>query len=72
MQKIMGRNMAATLLLIVLAIKLLDGATILMSGAQIKSHMLEQFAIGEELVSRGHQVYLAVASRLHDDCTLKL
>jgi glucuronosyltransferase len=34
-----------------------------MSSPQILSHILMQMSIGEELASRGHEVYLAVGSR---------
>lgn len=38
-------------------------AKILMSSPQILSHILMQVSVGEELASRGHEVYLAVGSR---------
>jgi len=40
-----------------------NSANILMTGVQKKSHMFDQLTLAEKLVSRGHQVYYAVASR---------
>jgi len=39
------------------------GAKILMKSPQVGSHMLEQVFLGEELASRGHEVYIAIGSR---------
>jgi len=41
----------------------LNCARILVTGVQLKSHMLEQLTVAEELVSRGHDVYYGVSSR---------
>jgi len=38
------------------------GARILLASAQIPSHILMQTATGEELVQRGHEVYVAIGS----------
>ena len=40
-----------------------SGAKILMKSPQLGSHILEQISLGEELASRGHEVYIAIGSR---------
>jgi len=40
-----------------------NSAKILMTGVQLRSHMSDQLAVAEELLSHGHQVYYAVAAR---------
>ena len=40
-----------------------SGARILLKSTQLGSHILEQVSLGEELVSRGHEVYIAIGSR---------
>jgi|SRR6218665_625750 len=40
-----------------------SGAKILMKSPPGGSHILEQIFLGEELVSRGHEVYMAIGSR---------
>src|SRR5437867_2339270 len=39
------------------------GANILMTGAQFASHIQCQVEVAEELISMGHNVYLAIATR---------
>lgn len=53
------------LLLLLAAVKLqnIAGERILLASPQIPSHVMAQTAVGEELVRRGHQVYIAIGSR---------
>jgi len=55
------------LLLAVLTVKLENthGARILLASPQMASHVIMQTGIGEELVRRGHEVYIVIASRYH-------
>jgi len=59
-----GMTKAMWLLLVVMMTKLeyVYGARILLASAQIPSHMMMQTATGEELVQRGHEVYIAIGS----------
>ena len=55
------------LLLAVLTVKMenIYGARILLASPQVSSHVIMQTGIGEELVRRGHEVYIVIASRYH-------
>src|SRR6218665_3063516 len=50
-------------LILLETLQAVQGAKILMKSPQLGSHILEQVSLGEELVSRGHEVYIAIASR---------
>jgi len=46
-----------------LVINTASSSKILMTGAQVRSHIFEQLAVAEELAARGHDVYFGVAAR---------
>jgi len=52
------------LLVVALTAKLqnISGARILLMSPQLQSHVMRQTATGEELVRRGHEVYVAIAA----------
>jgi len=59
-----GLTKAALLLLLMITkLEHVYGARILLASPQISSHVNMQTAIGEELVQRGHEVYIAIGSR---------
>jgi len=60
-----GLTKATLLLLIALLEKLeyVHGARILLASPQLSSHVMMQTPTGEELVQRGHEVYIAIGSR---------
>ena len=51
------------LLLVLVKLENVNGARILLTSPQILSHVMMQATIGEQLVKRGHEVYIAVGSR---------
>jgi len=55
----------ALLLMLLMMVKMqnISAARILLASPQIPSHVMAQTATGEELVQRGHEVYIAVGSR---------
>jgi len=53
----------ASVLILLATLQAVSAAKILLKSNQIGSHILEQVALGEELVSRGHEVYIALGSR---------
>ena len=59
----MARKCLLSVFVLLETIQALSGAKILMKAPQLGSHVLEQAALGEELVSRGHEVYIAIGSR---------
>ena len=50
----------------VLQLRNISGARILLLSPQIPSHVIEQTATGEELVHRGHEVYIAIGSEFRN------
>jgi len=65
-----------TMLLITAAVLMatlesVDGARILLASPQISSHVMMQITTGEELARRGHEVYIAIASRYPKPESLK-
>lgn len=60
-----SHNGGLLLLLLMLMVKLeyAYGARILLASPQIASHVMMQIPTGEELVQRGHEVYVAIGSR---------
>src|SRR6218665_373288 len=56
-------NYLVSVLLLLETFQTVYGARILLKSAQLGSHILEQVSLGEELVSRGHEVYIALGSR---------
>ena len=50
------------LLVVVMKLEYVYGARILLASAQAPSHIMMQTATGEELVERGHEVYIAIGS----------
>jgi len=57
------RLVALTVLHVTLLLDTSSSAKILMASSQLKSHIIDQLALGQELVSRGHDVYYVTASR---------
>ena len=53
----------SSLLILLVTLQPVPAAKILMKAPQLGSHILEQVSLGEELVTRGHEVYMAIASR---------
>src|SRR6218665_126475 len=53
----------ASALILLETFEAVSGAKILLKSNQLGSHILEQVSLGEELVSRGHEVYIALGSR---------
>jgi len=54
--------MLLVILMMTAKLQNISGARILLASPQIPSHVMEQTATGEELVQRGHEVYVAIGS----------
>src|SRR6218665_1130723 len=61
-------NMSQILVFLILleSFGMVQNARIIMTSPQIRSHILEQVALGEALALRGHDVYVAIGSRYPD------
>src|SRR5688572_88395 len=42
------------------------GSKIIMSGTQVPSHVMVQATVASELIARGHEVYMAIGSRIEN------
>src|SRR5688572_20503314 len=60
-----------SVLILLETFKAVSGAKILMKSLQFGSHIFEHVLFGEELVSRGHEVYIAIGSRYQDKDNLE-
>jgi len=57
------KRVLVVVLLVLVKLENVHGARVLMTSPQILSHVMMQATIGEQLVKRGHEVYIAIGSR---------